>query len=822
VVAPVFPGDGLYFGTLDMKQKGSLSASARDSKLREDTYAGGGADISPMSPDEISSLVKDLQVHSHELEAQNDELRTTQLLLSEARDRFSELFDKAPVGYLTLAPDRRIKRSNLTAAELLGVERNRLIGVQFESLLAHEDCDACYRLFRDAESATACSRADMRLARNDEDVRWVQIDAVWSQSKGREVGEWCVTLQNVTGRKIVEHALRESEERLRGAVDAADVGTWRVDLRSGLDRRDARLNRILGLEARESTQPVQDFFGRIHPEDQPRAKQAWLAAVGGTDLYDEDVRIVLPDSEVRWIRDRGVIVRGSDGEPLYATGAVVDVTERKRAEETRAYLAAIVESTQDAIISKTLEGRITSWNTGAERTFGYSGAEAVGQSINLIIPSELWEEERAILERLRRGERIESFETVRVTRVGRRIDISLTISPIRDVAGRIVGASHVSRDISERKRAEQALRESEERFRQIADAAPVMIWISGPDKLCNWFNKPWLVFTGRSLDEELGSGWADNVHSDDYQRCLDTYCTSFDKRDAFSMEYRLRRHDGEFRWVLDYGTPHFDPGGGFAGYIGSCIDITDRKRHEEQLRTAMAELNHRVKNTLATVDAVAQQTLRQTNDLPGFRDAFSARLRSMAAAHSLLTRTEWRGTELHDILTAELAARVSTPEHLMLDGPRILIKPKAALALHMAIHELTTNASKYGSLSTPDGRVHIGWEVTGGDEVEELQLVWKERHGPPVTEPRATSFGSRLIREVVSYELNGSAELCFQPDGLCCRVAFPLTGVGCVLDGPRRSAVRAGTRGGGPGAPGPAQRAMAFPNEPVSAAEKLT
>ena len=155
----------------------------------------------------------------------------------------------------------------------------------------------------------------------------------------------------------------------------------------------------------------------------------------------------------------------------------------------------------------------------------------------------------------------------------------------------------IGQDITERKRAEEALRESEERFRTMADTAPVMIWVSGTDKLCTFFNKVWLEFTGRTMQQEMGAGWAEGVHPDDLDRCISTYSESFDARRSFKMEYRLRRADGEYRWILDEGVPHFMPDGTFAGYIGSGIDITEIKRASEQLQTAYSEieqLKHRL------------------------------------------------------------------------------------------------------------------------------------------------------------------------------------------------------------------------------------
>src|SRR5215469_13521591 len=399
------------------------------------------------------------------------------------------------------------------------------------------------------------------------------------------------------------------------------------------------------------------------------------------------------------------------------TVIIRDVTEHKQAEEARFRHAAIVESSDDAIISKTLDGIIVSWNVGAKQIFGYTEAEAVGQPITILIPTELRDEEYKILERIRAGERIEHYETIRVTKAGNKVNVSLTISPIKDTTGRVVGASKIARDITERKRAEEALRaseerfrlaaqagkmfayewdlatdvivrsgeagrtlgideglvttgqqvlaqvhpedrervmaavaalgpekphlqisfrmvrtdgtiirverssrahfdergrmlrvvgmvadvterkraeeqlhESEERFRLVATTAPVMIWMSGRDKRCTYFNQPWLTFTGRSIHQELGNGWAEGVHSEDLERCLETYKQAFDRREPFDMEYRLRRHDGEYRWIFDCGVPRFNADGSFAGYIGSASDMTDQKLAREALEKVSGQL----------------------------------------------------------------------------------------------------------------------------------------------------------------------------------------------------------------------------------------
>jgi len=252
--------------------------------------------------------------------------------------------------------------------------------------------------------------------------------------------------------------------------------------------------------------------------------------------------------------------------------------------------AAIVEFSDDAIVGITLDGVIRSWNRAAQRMFEYTEEEAIGQPITIIGLPESYKGEAHVRSRLAVGERIAHYETVRVSKSGKRIDVSLTISPIKDAEGRVIGASKIVRDITERKRAEAAVRESEERFRLVANKAPVIIWMSGVDKLCSYANQQCVEFLGQSVETILGNGWTDCIHSDDLERAWDTYSTAFDRREPFQSQYRFRRHDGEYRWITDTGVPRFNADGSFAGYIGTAVDVTERKLAEEALTTMNRKL----------------------------------------------------------------------------------------------------------------------------------------------------------------------------------------------------------------------------------------
>lgn len=263
---------------------------------------------------------------------------------------------------------------------------------------------------------------------------------------------------------------------------------------------------------------------------------------------------------------------------------IMDITDRKRAEEECVRLAAIVESSDDAIIGTTPDGIITNWNRAAEKIYGYFAGEIIGRPISVLMPPDRHDEMSRISERLKNREHVRHFETALLARDGREIDVSLSISPINDASGTLIGISTIARDITDRRRTIDALRESEEHFRFMADSAPVLIWVAGPDSGCTFFNQSWLEFTGRSMKQELGNGWTEGVHPDDLGRCIATYMSAFNSRCSFSMEYRLRRASGEYAWIADKGVPRYAPNGEFAGYIGSGFDITERKLKEQELK----------------------------------------------------------------------------------------------------------------------------------------------------------------------------------------------------------------------------------------------
>jgi PAS domain S-box-containing protein len=236
----------------------------------------------------------------------------------------------------------------------------------------------------------------------------------------------------------------------------------------------------------------------------------------------------------------------------------------------------------------------------------------------------------------------------------------ISMVPQRDEHGRVVRWYGTNTEIEARKGAEMALGEAEQRFRLIADTTPVLIWTSDTDKLCNYFNKSWLDFSGRSLEQELGNGWAEGVHPEDLNRCMDTYIRAFDRRQEFRMEYRLRRHDGEYRWVLDIGVPRFNQDRSFAGYIGSGFDVTERKHIEEDLRKAEERFR-----LAAHVGKMVAYEWDMETDVIKFSGEFTQMLEIEGGGHSsgqlILTKVH---PDDRERLVAEVAVTSTEQPHL--------------------------------------------------------------------------------------------------------------------------------------------------------------
>jgi PAS domain S-box-containing protein len=351
-----------------------------------------------------------------------------------------------------------------------------------------------------------------------------------------------------------------------------------------------------------------DFVSLIHPEDrEANVVQVRRLRVGEIPSFEIENRYIHKNGEPVWVRKFVSVLHGEEGEPTHLIALVTNVTERKRAEEaineSEMRYRRIVETTNEGVWLLDSKLHTSYVNRQMAGMLGYEPGDMVGRSVFDFYFSEDVDHKRQVLTRREQGVREQLEERLR-RRDGSELWVRMSATPVVREDCEFDGAFAMVCDITERKLAEEAIKESEQRFRLVADSAPVMIWMSALDKRPTYFNRPWLDFTGQS-EADLQSGLAGIVHPEDYSKCRDIYCRGFDQRQPFAKECRLKRHDGQYRWMLDIGVPRFHEDGSFAGYIGSCVDITEQKLAEE----ALSSISRRL------IDAQEQERSRIAREL---------------------------------------------------------------------------------------------------------------------------------------------------------------------------------------------------------------
>jgi PAS domain S-box-containing protein len=343
-----------------------------------------------------------------------------------------------------------------------------------------------------------------------------------------------------------------------------------------------------------------------------------------------------------------------------------------------------------------------------------------------------------------------------------------TARPLFSDDGTYLGHVGSVADITERKEAEEALRISEGHFRTLTLAMPHLVWTMEADHSCRYLSAGWSEFLGSAPRRSL---WRAAIHPDDLAG-VDAAWAAAERGQTYESEYRLRRQDGQYRWLLSRAATLRDSDGNLVRWVGTCTDVTERKQAEDRQRVLMAELDHRVKNTLAKVQAMAWQTMRTTRSPDEFNDAFGARLQALARAHDMLNRAGQDWASLEETVREALGPLAGREEgRTTISGEPVRLSGRSVLTLSIVLHELATNAAKHGALSRPEGRVDVVWHRGG----EEVSLVWTEGGGPTVAAPTRRGFGLRLISDSISYELGGEAAFDFSPGGLMCTIRLPVS-----------------------------------------------
>ncbi|WP_092377572.1 PAS domain-containing hybrid sensor histidine kinase/response regulator [Desulfomicrobium apsheronum] len=550
--------------------------------------------------------------------------------LAESEDRFRLVCDNLPDSYVyqfTLEPDGTPRFLFLSA----GIER--LHGLSAEDvmrdgrLLYNQVSPAQFQEMKANQVASIKDLSDfvmkLSMRRADGVWRWFQIS-----SRPRRLADgriiWDGVITDISEQMESQQEIQRASELLEQAGEIAGLGGWEFNVKTLQGTWTSQVARIHDLASSEKVSVEQGLSFYIETSREKIAS----AVQDAVDLalpYDLELEMLTAAGNKKWVRTVGRPVV-EDGQVVKITGVIQDVTEMKKAEislrESEQRYREIFNATSEAIfISEADTGRLLDVNDAMLTMYGYHSKEAVlagniGDLSSNEEPFTEAEAQKRIVAAFH-GERLQ-FDWQAKRHDGTVFPVEITLR--HSIIGgrkRIIAAA---RDITERKRAETALRESEHHFRTLANAGTALIWTSGPDMLCDYFNDAWLDFTGRNLEQELGHGWAEGVHPDDFDRCQNFYLAKFNLREAFEIEYRLRHADGSYRWILDLGNPRHDSAGAFIGYIGHCYDITERKHNEQALIQAkedaeaannakssfLANMSHEIRTPLNGIMAMMQ------------------------------------------------------------------------------------------------------------------------------------------------------------------------------------------------------------------------
>ncbi|MHC2019971.1 PAS domain S-box protein [Methylobacterium sp. CM6247] len=441
------------------------------------------------------------------------------------------------------------------------------------------------------------------------------------------------------------------------------------------------------------------------------------------------------------------------------------------------FLQVILESATDfAIFALDPDGKAISWNAGAARLFGYASPEMIGQDSDVIFTPEdraasVPQAERRISREQGRAE----DERWHLRKDGSRFWASGLQMPLRDG---VPGFVKVVRDRTEQHLSEAHLKESEERFRLLATNIPQLAFRSWSDGTRTWGSPQWVEFTGFSEPESLGQGWVEAVHPEDRAATQEAWHGA-QRTGEYYVEHRLRwAAKDEYRWHQTRAKPINQDTAVALEWVGTSTDIHDLRGLQGRQQVLLAELQHRTRNLLAVVQAVARKTMRSSSTLEDFSTEFESRLRALSRVQGLIARMDYDAVELRPLIEAELTAHGDGKANkVAVDGPPVTLPAPAAQALALAVHELATNAVKYGAIGQPSGHLSVTWQVEEDEHgTPRVVLEWRES-GVQISQnsqSRRKGYGRELIERALPYQLNARTELEFGEGGVRCLIAVPI------------------------------------------------
>ncbi|MES2441385.1 MAG: PAS domain S-box protein [Pseudomonadota bacterium] len=711
------------------------------------------------------------------------EAKEAELSLREREAQLSAFISQATAGFGQVDLQGRFTLVNDRFCEIAGWSRDELMGRTMQSITHPDDWPRNQGMFERAVAEGTPYTHEKRYIRKDGGIVWVNNSvSVIRRPDGVPFGVLAVTL-DVTHRRQAEDALRKGEETLRLAIEGAGMAAWELDLVTSEGEWSPNRFDLLGMaRRRHSRGDYNEWIERVHPDDREVVGEVAQRCLTDGVPYTIEYRICREDTgEVRWLQSHGSRVDYADDRPSRFVGVSFDVTSRKHAEqELRRAAESVrlaVEGAGMATWELDLATREGGWSPnrfdllGMPRAPGLRGTAE--QWLDRVHPDDLATVRDAFYRCVDDG--VPYTVEYRILRAddgkerwlqshGSRIDYG------DDRASRFVG---VSFDITERRRAEEELRESESRYRTIFEQANDFLITTTLDQVVTSVNPAVLAALGYAEDEVVGRSVAEFMEPAEFEVSRAAVEQKLADGGTTRLTLNVRARDGrQLVWETNSRLTTDEAGNPTALHaIGR--DMTEAKRAEAHQKLLIDELNHRVKNTLAIVQGIGQQTFKAGADPVAARHAFEGRLAALSEAHNLLTREHWGPVSMTQII-GDAVAPHGGRTRVELDGPDLPLAPKTAISLALAVHELATNAVKHGALSRPEGRVAIRWSRTGTGEAPRLLLTWTERDGPAVALPTRRGFGTRMIERGLAAELGGSVRIDFAPAGLVCTVDAPL------------------------------------------------
>jgi PAS domain S-box-containing protein len=699
----------------------------------------------------------------------------------EALERLGEALYALDAGYRVVFASRRaLDMWGKSAEEVLGRRLDEVVPQVTESVV----WQAVRRGVEEGEETHLCGLSAVL-------GRWIEADIYPAEAGGATIA-----LRDIDDRRRAEIARARATEDLalneryyRALAEAGAAAHWRASP-SGAILSSRGWEVLTGQSAEEMR--GDGWIRAVHPEDVPAAMAAWRAAVAAQEPVDVDFRVWTRGGAWLWVRARGVPVRDDRGEVLGWSGIIEDIDARKRAEAalrtSKARLRDLLATVDlAAVMVRDLDGTIRFWSAGCERLYGWSVAKAVGRTthdlLRTVYPAPLAEIEAALE---RDGEW--TGELRHRTRRGEEVIVAARKVLRRNADGQPVQVMENVADVTALRRAEEALRESEARFARAVEAARIGTWEWDPatDKLTHSAGREELLGRPSGSIRDL-STMIEAVHPEDRPLvCEAARRVLAGETDRYEAEFRTRWPDGTVRWLRSVGRAIIAPDGTVRQISGVSMDVTEQVEARRRRDLLAREVDHRAKNALSVVQSVLRLT--PAHEPKAFAAAVEARVAALARVHSLLAKEGWSGADLRVVVERELAPYAERHGHgasILLDGPGLALGPAAVQPLAMVLHELATNAAKYGALSTPEGKVEVTWRAgRRAGENAMLRLRWSERGGPALTgAPARRGFGSRVIEATVRGQLGGSVERRWEATGLVCEIAVPLARIAAGEEG---------------------------------------